>query len=113
MNSSSLYLIRRQTGSDSNNMSESIAKGAIASRNEIVLARNIIEQYAAKDISEALLLNLNMITMMTELRGLNSDLSDTLKCISNLISQNEQNVNHAVCALQFEDLVSATSCASN
>jgi len=94
-------------------MSESIAKGAIANRNEIVLARNIIEQYAAKDISEALLLNLNMITMMTELLGLNSDLSDTLKCISNLISQNEQNVNHAVCALQFEDLVSATSCASN
>ncbi|MBI1425459.1 MAG: hypothetical protein GC149_18645 [Gammaproteobacteria bacterium] len=95
----------RKLAATTNKMSESISRGVISSRNEICQARKIIEQYAAKDITDALELNQNVITMMTGLRHFNSDLSSTLKKISHLTSEIDQNVNHAVRALQFEDLV--------
>lgn len=96
----------RGLAATTNKMSESITKGVISSRNEIAESKKIIEQYASKDITDALNINQNVVSMMTELRGFNSELAETLKNISNLTLEAEQYVGDAVRALQFEDLVS-------
>ena len=95
----------RRLASTTNAMSNTISKSVIASREEIQHSRQIIEQYATKDISDALRLNQKVIAMMTELRGFNSLLSGTLHEVSQLNSEIESNVSRAVQALQFEDLV--------
>lgn len=86
-------------------MSDTISKSVIASREEIQKSKQIISSYAAKDVSDALSLNEKVIAMMSELRGFNELLSKTLLDVSDLTSDIESNVNTAVQALQFEDLV--------
>ena len=95
----------RKLANTTNTMSDAISKSVIASREEIQHSRKIIEQYASKDISDALELNEKVIAMMSELRGFNGLLSDTLHDVSNLNMEIETNVSKAVRALQFEDLV--------
>jgi methyl-accepting chemotaxis protein len=88
-----------------NAMSNAISKNVIASRNEIQKSKTIITEYAAKDVSDALRLNENVIAMMSELRGFNDLLGKTLVDVSDITSDIKSNVNKAVQALQFEDLV--------
>ena len=95
----------RKLANTTNTMSDAISKSVIASRGEIQNSRKIIEQYASKDISDALELNQKVIAMMSELRGFNCLLSDTLHDVSKLNMDIENNVSKAVQALQFEDLV--------
>ena len=95
----------RKLANTTNTMSDAISKSVIASRGEIQNSRKIIEQYASKDISDALELNEKVIAMMSELRGFNGMLSDTLHDVAKLNTEIESNVSKAVQALQFEDLV--------
>ena len=95
----------RKLANTTNAMSDAISKSVIASRGEIQNSRKIIEQYASKDISDALDLNQKVVAMMSELRGFNGMLSDTLHNVANLNTEIENNVSKAVQALQFEDLV--------
>lgn len=95
----------RKLATTTTTMSDTISKSVSASREEIQKSKQIISSYAAKDVSEALSLNENVITMMSELRGFNELLSKTLQDVSELTSDIEINVNNAVQALQFEDLV--------
>lgn len=95
----------RKLANTTNAMSDAISKNVIASREEIRTSRKIIEQYASKDITDALDLNQKVIAMMSELRGFNSLLSDTLHDVSKLNMEIESNVSKAVQALQFEDIV--------
>lgn len=95
----------RKLAITTNAMSATISKNVIASREEIQSSRQIIEQYASKDISDALALNQKVIHMMSELRGFNNMLSETLQKVSTVNSDIEKHVSQAVQALQFEDLV--------
>ena len=95
----------RRLAATTNTMSDSISTSVLSSRNKIDSTRDIIKKYASKDIEDALELNEKVIAMMSGMRGFNDLLECTLSDIAELTSGIEANVNKAVQALQFEDLV--------
>jgi methyl-accepting chemotaxis protein len=94
----------RKLSKNSDKFSEEIKTVVSDSKTNIGQAKRMIESMASKDMTTTIHSKAHIDAMMTEIAKLNTLIDRKVKDVSELTQQIENNVNHAVRALQFEDM---------
>ena len=94
----------RKLSKNSDKFSEEIKTVVSDSKTNIGQAKRMIESMASKDMTTTIHSKAHIDEMMTEIAKLNTLIDRKVKDVSELTQQIENNVNHAVRALQFEDM---------
>ncbi|WP_341325965.1 methyl-accepting chemotaxis protein [Methylotuvimicrobium sp. KM2] len=94
----------RKLSKNSDKFSEEIKTVVSDSKTNIGQAKRMIESMASKDMTTTTHSKAHIDEMMTEIAKLNTLIDRKVKDVSELTQQIENNVNHAVRALQFEDM---------
>ncbi len=94
----------RKLSKSSDKFSEEIKTVVSDSKTNIGQAKRMIESMASNDMTATIHSKAHIDEMMTEIAKLNTLIDRKVKDVSELTQQIENNVNHAVRALQFEDM---------
>ncbi len=94
----------RNLSKNSDKFSEEIKHVVKASQSNIHIAQNMIKVLASKDMNIALSSKSTIDNMMAEISAMNDTLSQNISGLANLSDNIDNNVTHAVRALQFEDM---------
>ena len=94
----------RKLSKNSDKFSEEIKSVVSDSKTNIGQAKRMIESMASKDMTATIHSKAHIDEMMTDIAKLNTLIDRKVKDVSELAQQIENNVNHAVRALQFEDM---------
>ncbi|CCE24544.1 Methyl-accepting chemotaxis sensory transducer [Methylotuvimicrobium alcaliphilum 20Z] len=94
----------RKLSKNSDKFSEEIKTVVSDSKTNIGQAKRMIESMASKDMTATIHSKAHVDEMMNDITQLNNLIDEKIKAVSHLTQQMESNVNHAVRALQFEDM---------
>lgn len=94
----------RKLSKNSDKFSEEIKSVVSDSKTNIGQAKRMIESMASKDMAATIHSKAHVDEMMNDITQLNDLIDQKIKAVSHLTQQMESNVNHAVRALQFEDM---------
>lgn len=95
----------RKLSTKSSAFSDEISIVVNASKKNIGKAQSMIESMASKDMNMAINSKANIDEMMNDIAVINDTIAINISHVSTLTGQVESNVNNAVRALQFEDMV--------
>lgn len=94
----------RNLSKHSDKFSEEIKAVVNASKENIHTAQTMIEFMASKDMNLALSSKANIDRMMADVEAMNQRLAQNIAILAKVANKIDQNVGHAVRALQFEDM---------
>ncbi len=95
----------RNLSKNSDKFSEEIRVVVNASKKNISLAQDMIQNMASKDMNVAITSKANIDTMMTGIAKMNDNIAIKIAEVSNMTDQIDNSVGQAIRGLQFEDMV--------
>ncbi len=95
----------RNLSKNSDKFSDEIRVVVNASKKNISLAQNMIQNMASKDMNVAITSKANIDAMMTGIAKMNDDIAIKINEVSNMTDQIDSSVGQAIRGLQFEDMV--------
>jgi len=94
----------RNLSRNSDKFSEEIRVVVNASKKNITLAQDMIQNMASKDMNIAITSKSNIDNMMEGIAKMNDDIAIKIEQVSNITDQIDSSVGHAIRGLQFEDM---------
>jgi len=94
----------RNLSKNSDKFSDEIRVVVNASKKNISLAQNMIQNMASKDMNVAITSKANIDAMMTGIAKMNDDIAIKITEVSSMTDQIDNSVGHAIRGLQFEDM---------
>ncbi len=94
----------RNLSRNSDKFSEEIRVVVNASKKNITLAQDMIQNMASKDMNVAIASKSNIDAMMAGIASMNDDIALKISEVSSMTDQIESGVGHAIIGLQFEDM---------